>query len=106
MSLRARTTAPVSIVLARARRRPRRWLLAGLGLALAAAFAGTVLAESTIAGDAGAHAALAAVAPQDRVVRVTWPALLNPEVQRTARALLAGLLPGAQTEVVLLNPGR
>ena len=37
--------APLSLAAARARRRPGRWLLPALGVALAAAFAGAVAAE-------------------------------------------------------------
>jgi hypothetical protein len=91
---------------ARARRRPGRWLLTALGIALATASAGTVAAESTIAGDQGARSVLAGVPASGRTVRVTWQDLVTPSVRRRARSLLRGLGLGAQTEVVLVNPVR
>ncbi len=98
--------APLSLVGARARRRPGRWLLPALGIALAAAFAAGVAAEGTVAGDQGARSALAGLTPLDRAVRVTWLGAVTPGVAPEARALLSGLGLGAQTEVVLLNPVR
>ena len=50
--------APLSLAAARARRRPGRWLLPALGVALAAAFAGAVVAEGTIAADQSARSVL------------------------------------------------
>jgi hypothetical protein len=55
--------APLILVVARGRRRPARWLLPGLGIALAAAFAVGVAAESQIAGDQSARSVLAAASP-------------------------------------------
>jgi hypothetical protein len=98
--------APLMLLSARARGRPGRWLLTALGIALAAAFVGAVLAEGTIAGDRGARSVLAGLAPLDRTVRVTWQGVVTPSVRRNASALLSGLGLGAQTEVVLLNPVR
>ena len=98
--------APMMLIAARARRRPARWVLPALGVALAAAFAGGVAAEGTIAGDQGARAVLQGLTPLDRVVRVTWPGPVTTSVAREARALLRGLGLGSQTEVVLLSPVR
>ena len=98
--------APLSLVVARGRRRPGRWLLPALGIALAASFLAGVAAEGAVAGDQGARAALAGLSPLDRTVRVTWQGVLTPSVEPTARRLLRGLGLGAPTEVVLLNPVR
>jgi hypothetical protein len=94
------------LIAARARRRPGRWLLTALGVALAVAFAGAVAGEATIAGDQGARSVLAGLTPLDRAVRVTWQGFATPAVAREARALLSGLGLGPQTEVVLLAPVR
>jgi hypothetical protein len=80
--------------------------LTALGVALAAAFAGAIASESTIAADKAAHASLNGVDAADRPVRVTWQGVVTPAVQRRARALLHNLGLGAVTEVVLLNPVR
>jgi len=98
--------APLILIGARARRRPARWLLTALGVSIAVAFAGAVAAEGTIAGDEGARATLAGLAPLDRAVRVTWQGPLTPAVERQARALLARLGLGPTTQVLLLNPVR
>jgi hypothetical protein len=104
-SLRA-LASPLTLVAARARRRPGRWLLTVLGVALAAAFAGAVAAEGTIAGDQAARSVLASLSPLDRTVRVTWQGVVTPGVRRQAQALLDGLGLHDQSEVVLLNPVR
>jgi hypothetical protein len=98
--------APLMLVAARARRRPARWLLPALGIALAAAFAAGVAAQSQVAGDKSARSVLEGTSPLDREVRVTWQGVVSPGVADQARALLTGLGLGAQTEVVLLNPVR
>ena len=51
-------SAPLMLAAARGRRRPARWLLPALGIALAAAFAAGVAAESQIAGDQSARSVL------------------------------------------------
>ncbi len=94
------------LIRARARGRPGRWLLPALGVALATAFAGTVAAEGTIAGDQGARTVMNALTPLQRAVRVTWQGVVTPGVQRQASALLHGLGLGTQTQVALLNPVR
>jgi hypothetical protein len=91
---------------ARGRRRPFRWLLPALGIALAAAFAAGVAAEAQIAGDQSARSVLAATSPLDSEVRVTWEGPVSPGVADQARALLSGLGLAAPTEVVLMNPVR
>jgi hypothetical protein len=98
--------APLIVVAARARRRPGRWLLTAVGIALAIALAGAVIAEATIAGDQGARSVLASLAPLDRAVRITWQGVVTPSVRRSASGLLGALGLGGQTEVVLLNPVR
>ena len=52
-------SAPLMLASARGRRRPARWLLPALGIALAAAFAAGVAAESAIAADQSARSVLA-----------------------------------------------
>ena len=83
--------APLSLAAARARRRPGRWLLPALGVALAAAFAGAVVAEGTIAADQSARSVLAGLTPVQRAVRVTWQGVVTDSVSRRAHALLSGL---------------
>jgi hypothetical protein len=91
---------------ARGRRRPARWSLPALGIALAAAFAAGVAAQSQIAGDQSARAVLGGVSPLDSQVRVTWQGPVSPGVTDQARALLRGLGSGSPTEVLLMNPVR
>lgn len=98
--------APLTLIAARARRRPGRFVLATLGIALATAFAGAVVAEATLAADQSARTVLAGLGPLDRTVRVTWQGPVTPGVSRQARALLSGLDLGPQTQVVLMNPVR
>jgi hypothetical protein len=98
--------APLTLVAARGRRRPARWLLPALGIALAAAFAAGVAAQSQIAGDQSARAVLGAASPLDSQVRVTWQGPVSPGVTDQARALLRGLGLGSPTEVLLLNQVR
>lgn len=98
--------APLRMVAARARRRPRRWLLPALGIALAAAFAGGVAAEGQIAGDHSARVTLAGLSPLDRTVRVTTQGVVTPAMRRQAPSLLEGLGLGARTDTVLFEPVR
>ena len=99
-------SAPLMLAAARGRRRPARWLLPALGIALAAAFAAGVAAESQIASDESARSVLDRTSPLDSEVRVTWQGAISPGVADQARALLRGLGLGSQTEVVLMNPVR
>ncbi|MGH3154701.1 MAG: hypothetical protein ACRDOB_28795, partial [Streptosporangiaceae bacterium] len=98
--------APLMLAAARGRRRPARWLLPALGIALAAAFVAGVAAQSQIAGDQSARSVLAGVSPLDSQVRVTWQGPVSPGVTNQAQALLRGLGLGSPTEVLLLNPVR
>ena len=91
---------------ARGRRRPVRWLLPALGIALAAAFAIGVAAQSQVAGDQAARSVLDKASPSDQEVRVTWQGPVTPSVASQARALIRGLGLGSPTEVVLINPVR
>jgi hypothetical protein len=91
---------------ARGRRRPVRWLLPALGIALAAAFAIGVAAQSQVAGDQAARSVLDKASPLDTEVRVTWQGPVTPSVAGQARALIRGLGLGSPTEVVLMNPVR
>ena len=98
--------APLTLAAARGRRRPARWLLPALGIALAAAFAAGVAAESQVAGDEGARSVLDRTSRLDSAVRVTWQGVVTPGVADQARALLRGLGLRSRTEVVLMNPVR
>jgi hypothetical protein len=91
---------------ARGRRRPARWVLPVLGIALAAAFAAGVAAQSQVAGDQSARSVLDGASGLGSEVRVTWQGPVSPGVANQARALLRGLGLGSQTEVVLMNPVR
>jgi hypothetical protein len=98
--------APLTLAAARGRRRPARWLLPALGIALAAAFAAGVAAQAQVAGDQSARAVLGAASPLDSQVRVTWQGPVSPGVTDQALALLRGLGLGSPTEVLLMNPVR
>jgi hypothetical protein len=98
--------APLMLAAARGRRHPARWLLPALGIALAAAFAIGVAAQSQIAGDQSARSVLDKASPLDRAVRVTWQGPVSPGVADQARALMRGLGLGTPTQVVLMNPVR
>ncbi len=91
---------------ARGRRRPARWLLPALGIALAAAFVAGVAAQAQVAGDQSARSVLAGVSPLDSQVRVTWQGPVSPGVSDQAQTLLHGLGLGSPTEVLLMNPVR
>jgi hypothetical protein len=94
------------LALRRARNRPARWLLTALGIAAATAYGGGVLAEATVAGDGAARAGLRALAPSERVVRITTSNVVSASVEQAARSGLRRLGLPTQTEVVLLNPVR
>src|ERR1700686_3163146 len=96
--------APLMLAAARGRRRPARWLLPALGIALAVAFAAGVAAEAQVAGDLRARSVLETTSPLDSEVRVTWQGAVSPGVADQAQALLRGLGLGSQTEVMLMNP--
>ena len=98
--------APLMLAAARGRRRPARWLLPALGMALAAAFAAGVAAQSQVAGDQSARMVLGGASPLASQVRVTWPGPVSPSVTDQAQALLRGLGLGSPTEVLLMNPVR
>jgi hypothetical protein len=98
--------APLILAAARGRRRPARWLLPALGIALAAAFAVGVAAQSQVAGDLSARSVLDTASPLDTEVDITWQGPVSPGVADQARALLRGLGLGSPTEVVLMNPVR
>ena len=98
--------APLMLAAARGRRRPARWLLPVLGIALAAAFAAGVAAQSQVAGDQSARSVLDGTSRLGSEVRVTWQGAVSPGVANQARDLLRGLGLGSQTEVVLMNPVR
>ena len=98
--------APLMLAAARGRRHPVRWILPALGIALAAAFAMAVAAQSQVAGDQAARSVLDKASPLDSEVRITWQGPVSPNVADQARALLRGLGLGSPTEVVLMNPVR
>jgi hypothetical protein len=99
-------SAPLMLAAARARRRPGRWLLPGFGIAVAAAFAGGVAAQSVIVADQSARSVLSALSPLDRTVRVSWQGPLTPSGRADAQALLRRLGLTPQAQVVLMNPVR
>ena len=98
-------SAPLLLAAARGRR-PVRWLLPALGMALAAAFAVGVAAQSQVAGDQSTRSALDMASPLAGEVRVTWQGPVTPSVADQARALMRGLGLGSLTEVTLMNPVR
>ena len=98
--------APLILAAARGRRRPARWLLPALGIALAAAFAVGVAAQSQVAGDLSARSVLDTASPLDTEVDITWQGPVSAGVADQAQALLSGLGLGSPTEVLLMNPVR
>ena len=98
--------APLLLVAARARRRPGRWLLPAVGLALATAFASAVAAEGVIAGDRAARVELSGLGALQRSVRVTWEGPLSAGTDRRARQLLRGVGLSDATRIDLLSPVR
>lgn len=98
--------APLSLVWARGRRRPGRWLPAVLGLAVAAAFGCGVAGEATISGDQAARAQLHAASALDRTVRLTAQGPGSEALDHQARTLLRAAGIPDPTRVVLLNPVR
>jgi hypothetical protein len=98
--------APLMLAAARGRRRPERWLLPALGMALAAAFGIGMAAQSQVAGDQAARSVLDKASPQGAEVRVTWQGPVSPSVANQAQALMRGLGLRSPTEVVLMNPVR
>src|SRR5436190_23236835 len=82
--------APLMLAAARGRRRPARWLLPGLGIALAAAFAAGVAAQSQVAGDQSARSVLDGTSQPGSEVRVTWQGAVSPSVANQARPLPRG----------------
>ena len=97
---------PLMLIIARARRRPGRWLLPVVGIALAAGFAGAVVVEGTIAGDRAARVALGSLTQLDRTFSVTYQGELTPGVRTQALAAVGQTGFGPPTGVVLLNPVR
>jgi hypothetical protein len=97
---------PLLLVLARARRRPGRWAIPGLAIALTVAFAGGVAAEAVIVGDHAARAVLSNSSPVQRTARLTWTGPLTPAITRQASQLLEEPGLGPTTEVLALNPAR
>jgi len=69
------------LIAARLRRRPARYLLTAIGVAIAVAFGGAVVGQATIAGDRAAHDVLSTASP---VVRVTWQGAVTPAIRRQA----------------------
>ena len=98
--------APLVLVLARVRHRPQLWLPSVAGLAIATAFAVTVLIEATVAGDQAARKVLAGASPLERSVRVTASGPSSPALDAQGRRLLSGLGLPAITRVTLLDPVR
>src|SRR6516225_2629194 len=98
-------SAPLMLAAARGRR-PARWLLPALGIALAAAFAVGMAAQSQVAGDQSARSVLSSASPLDSEVRVIWQGPVSPSVAAQAQALMRGLGLGSPTEVTLMNPVR
>jgi hypothetical protein len=96
--------APLTLAGARARRRPARWLLCFVGIAVATAFASAVLGEGTVVSDRAAQRELRSLSALQRTVRVTWSGGVTASIDGRARSMLADAAPGSQTRVVALHP--
>src|SRR5947209_4429871 len=94
------------LVRARLRRHAARWMLVGAGVAMACAFAGALVVQSTVASDQVSRRVLSRLSDLDRTVRVTWTGTVTPAVEQQARQLLTGVGLRSLTEVALLNPVR
>jgi hypothetical protein len=99
-------SAVLAVALARARRRPVRFMMSAVGLAVAIAFGGAVVGEATIAGDRAARHVLQQSSALARSVRVDWLGPGSPAVASQARSTLAGLGYSAEAEAVVLSPVR
>lgn len=97
---------PLMLVLARARRRPGRWAIPSLAIALTVAFAGAVATEAVIVGDHAARAVLDRAPLAERTARLTWAGPVTPAVTRQANRALGQPGLGPTTEVLALNPAR
>lgn len=95
----------LALVMARARR-PGRFVMCALGLAIAIAFGGTILAEATIVGDQAARRVIDQASPLARSVRVDWLGPGSPAVSAQARSTLSRLGLSTEAEAVLLSPVR
>lgn len=91
------------LLLARARRRPGRWALPALGVALAVAFAIGVVAEGTVAGTRAARSTLAGLTPLERTVRITWEGPVTAATTHQTLGALASLGLSPPGTVTLLN---
>jgi hypothetical protein len=94
------------LVAARARRRPGRWLLPALGLALTVAFLATVLSLGPIAGTQAARSVLSGLSSQDLAVQVTWEGPVTPVARATALHTFQALHLAPPTYVLLMSPVR
>jgi hypothetical protein len=92
---RRRASATPGVTWLRVRARPGRALLVGLGVALALAFVVDVAGGSIVSEDLALRRALTALAPADRVVRVSWSGQVATggfrALDRTARRALRTL---------------
>ena len=98
--------AVFTLVLARARRRPGHWLAAGIGLAVATAFACGVAGEAAIAGDQAARGVLRDASPLDRAIRLTAQGPGSDARALRAQRLLSRLGAEPVSRVILLSPVR
>jgi hypothetical protein len=99
-------TAVSGLIAARLRRRPGRYVLCVVGVAVAVGFAGSVLAESTVAGDRAAREVLAGGSALGRTVRISSSGVVTPAVQAQLSSALGSLGLRDPTEVLLLGPVR
>ena len=99
-------SAVLALALARARRRPMRFVMCALGLAVAIAFGGAVIGEATVAGDRAARHVLEQTSALDRSVRVDWLGPGSAAVAAQAHSALARLGLSTEAEAVLLSPVR
>src|SRR5258707_6209463 len=85
--------APLMLAAARGRRRPARWMLPVLGIALAAAFAAGVAAQSQVAGDQSARSVLDGTSRLGNEVRVSRQVAGRPRLGQPGRGLHGVLRP-------------
>ena len=101
--------APVSVAVARIRRRPQRGLLAALGIAVATAMLGATIVGGRVSSELSVQRALAKVPVEQRAIRVLWsgpPDNGYRSVNPAATRAIESLAPGQPVRTVLYRETR
>jgi hypothetical protein len=101
--------APVSVAVARIRRRPQRGLLAAVGIAAATAMLGATIVGGRVSSELSVQRALAKVPVEQRAIRVLWsgpPDNGYKSVNPAATRAIESLAPGRPVRTVLYRETR